>query len=496
MNQKGFSQVILLGMVAVLILAGVGGFLVLREKKVPSSGNEKTAQQEVFPQKTGGEIQPAFGNLCSGEDGCNDFCKNNLGRCKEYCLHNPQNELCKSHFSLEAKNQSGKSWEPYTELQKPEPQVVSSPTPPPQPPPPPPSLHPPKIIEQFTIAEPQEWIPDVMTQPVPKGASQTRLVLPAPVNKILLKTLGTFGAHQGAHIEGLNHEWIGIKNDIPIGSWGDGTVTRLNSNNGMWKLRINFGDGLFGEYMEIKTPLVKVGDTVKARQPIGYGITLQRDPEYQSGEFVLGDAHRQDGVRSWVTSGSAVSPFDYLEDTAKQELVDAFTKEVIEPYIAKGQMIETITSWEPYLTNPMFLHKNHKGTLVGEWLLMNKKWNEKDPASYEVITFLKSASTKYYPRQRAMGISSDTINDRLTTYFGGDVDIDYIKKNFSIYTNDGVIRGIFELDESGPRAKFKTEYRLRGSYPESFSENALIYIERQPIGVREDAVNLGMLEKL
>lgn len=95
-----------------------------------------------------------------------------------------------------------------------------------------------------------------------------------------------------------------------------------------------------------------------------------------------------------------------------------------------------------------------------------------------------------------MGISSDTINDRLITYFGGDVDIDYIKKNFSIYTNDGIIRGIFELDESGPRAKFKTEYKLGGTYPDSFSENALIYIERQPIGIRQDAVNLGMLEKL
>lgn len=346
------------------------------------------------------------------------------------------------------------------------------------------------------IAESQAWVPDVLTQPVPKGASQTRLVLPAPINRILLKTLGTFGAHQGAHIEGLDHEWIGIKNDAPIGSWGDGIVTELKPNRDIWTLRINFGDGLFGEYMEIKTPLVKVGDTVKARQSIGYGKTLQRDPEYQSGEFVLGDAHRQDGIRSWVTNGVAVSPFDYLEDAAKQELIGAFTKEVIEPYIAKGQTIETITPWEPYLTNPVFLHKNHKGTLVGEWLLSNKKWREKDPASYEIITFLKPASTKYYPRQHAMGISSDIATDRLITYFGGDVDIDYAKKNFTIYTNDGVLRGIFELDESGPRAKFKTEYKLRGDFPESFSDNALIYTERQPFGIRDDAFQLGMIEKI
>lgn len=45
MNQKGFSQVILLGIVAVLVLIGVGGFLVLQKKKTSSS-------QEAMPQET------------------------------------------------------------------------------------------------------------------------------------------------------------------------------------------------------------------------------------------------------------------------------------------------------------------------------------------------------------------------------------------------------------------------------------------------------------
>ena len=46
MNQKGFSQIILLGIIAVIILAGAGGFLVFREKKMLSSENRKTVQQE------------------------------------------------------------------------------------------------------------------------------------------------------------------------------------------------------------------------------------------------------------------------------------------------------------------------------------------------------------------------------------------------------------------------------------------------------------------
>lgn len=53
--RKGFSQVILFGIIAVLILVGAGGFLVLRENKMPSS--KTTIQQEVSPQKTEVEAQ-------------------------------------------------------------------------------------------------------------------------------------------------------------------------------------------------------------------------------------------------------------------------------------------------------------------------------------------------------------------------------------------------------------------------------------------------------
>lgn len=57
MNQKGFSQVILLGIV-VVVLVGVGGFLILREKKAPSSGNEKTVQQELSSENVTSPIEP------------------------------------------------------------------------------------------------------------------------------------------------------------------------------------------------------------------------------------------------------------------------------------------------------------------------------------------------------------------------------------------------------------------------------------------------------
>ncbi len=43
-------------------------------------------------------IQIGLGSLCSGEEGCKDFCLNNQGRCEKYCKSN-QNELCSKVFS-------------------------------------------------------------------------------------------------------------------------------------------------------------------------------------------------------------------------------------------------------------------------------------------------------------------------------------------------------------------------------------------------------------
>lgn len=47
MNQRGFSKIILLGIVAVLILAGVGGFLILREKE--TSAPQKPDEEIMAP---------------------------------------------------------------------------------------------------------------------------------------------------------------------------------------------------------------------------------------------------------------------------------------------------------------------------------------------------------------------------------------------------------------------------------------------------------------
>ncbi len=51
--------------------------------------------------------------------------------------------------------------------------------------------------------------------------------------------------------------------------------------------------------------------------------------------------------------------------------------------------------------------------------------------------------------------------------------------------------GIFEIDDSSKRAKLKIEYQ-KGSFPTSFSDKALEYIQRINLGRRVDAYQLGV----
>ncbi len=50
---------------------------------------------------------PSLGNLCRGEEACDIYCKNNLGKCNEYCQENPKNLLCQKPFAFQL--QSGEA---------------------------------------------------------------------------------------------------------------------------------------------------------------------------------------------------------------------------------------------------------------------------------------------------------------------------------------------------------------------------------------------------
>ena len=462
--------------IALVVIAVVGIITIYFQSYLPAQ--IKPAQPSSIPQ---------LGNLCTGEDNCNIFCENNFSRCNEYCRSHPENELCQKPFEFERRPQ-----EPQTTIDI----TIPTSTNPATPVTPSSTTNlPANTTIEFTIAAVQAWVPDVMTQPVPPGASNTRLTsLPAPIDKIMIT--GPYGAHQGGHVEGLDHEWIEIEEGTPVGSWADGEVVSVFLTNPNtpddWRIYIDYGDGLVGEYMDVRTPLVKVGDKVKAGDPVALGIPVSWITGYHSGEFNLIDKHRRDGID--YREGTTVSPFDYLRDDVKQQFVDEFTKKVIEPYIekgieppvAKGESLGIVTRWEPYLTNPLLIHKEYKGTLIGEWYLKSKNWQ--DDGIPDMLTFLPA--NKYYSSQHI-----EAADDTGANIFSGTWEADGTKQIRIITAGSGTYYGIFELDESGQHATLKIEYQ-RDSYPDSFSGNALVYIERSAVQRRQDAVDMGVLSNL
>jgi murein DD-endopeptidase MepM/ murein hydrolase activator NlpD len=339
--------------------------------------------------------------------------------------------------------------------------------------------------DEPTTIPPEDYVPaepdpefDYFTWTLPTGASKLRLILPADIDDFLFSEhggIGGYGLHAGGHIEGLDHVWIELKPGTPVKSWADGVVTDISYNGppgeGEYHITIDYGFNLFGIHMEIMTSYVEVGDRVTRGQEVGMGMSL--DPHQSSAEMGLVDMGRTDGVRAWG-GGVSVSPFDYLERSEKAVLIEAYKKQVIEPYVNNGRKIWGFEPYQPYLTNNLFLHDENKGRLTGAWYLTSSEWEYAYPN--DVLTFIE-ADNPYYIGNVVLAM------DRADTYSSdwfikGTFEVDYAKGQVKIKDNYGpTYYGIFELDESSDRAILKIEYQ-EGSYPEDFSDNALTYVQR------------------
>ena len=373
-----------------------------------------------------------MGNICKSLSDCFVVCKSSVGRCNDFCGKNPSHQYCKT----------------------------------------------------FPAAKAQPWVTNSITQPLPEGASKVRLILPAPLDEMSLKEFGSYGMHPGGHPEGLDHEWIAVDRNKVVRSLADGEVVyaRLNHENSPskeYRIIIFYGDGLWGEHMHVETPLVKEGQMIRAGEPVAYGEVL-KNPNYQSGEINVADQHRRDGVGYWykfVKGATLVSPFDYLRDDLKQQLTEKWQKEIMELYIIPGIISNDLVAkpWEPYLTNPILLHRNHKGSLVGEWYLRSRPW-VRDTAA-DILVFFPVAD--YYSKQRIIGaeIPGQIIN--------GDWEADYVNNRFTFTSYDSVYYGIFVLDESSSPAKLTIEYQ-KDSYPKEFSNEAMVYTERANISTADE----------
>jgi hypothetical protein len=333
------------------------------------------------------------------------------------------------------------------------------------------------------------WVDAVWVQPVPSWGSPVRLRLPVPLDSIVLGPaggLGFFGAHEGGHVEGLDHVWIPMKAGTVIGSWADGTVLRVQLMAGAYYIDIDYGHGLVGKHQLVARPLVTAGQHVKQGDPVGTAHLA---------EFNLVDYNRSDGVRTEDAGGSNVSPFDYLVPDVQAALIARLMTEVVAPYFAHGSVAGNSRPWEPYLTNKLLFHRDHPGTFQGAWLLTNKGWTTPDPSYFDVIA-INDVTNAYGHFQHidlqdynTSAPSSKGLMDG--TWVPGD---SAGKFRMTLSYGGGTYYARYAVDESGPRAKLRLEWR-RGSYPDSISSNAATYIERKNVYLGLDAQQLGLIPR-
>lgn len=333
------------------------------------------------------------------------------------------------------------------------------------------------------------WVDGAWVQPVPSWGSPVRLRLPVPLDSIVLGPaggLGFFGAHEGGHVEGLDHLWIPTKPGTVVGSWADGTVLKVELIDGFYYIDIAYGHGLVGKHQLVDHPLVTVGQHVKQGDRVGAAHLA---------EFNLVDYNRSDGVRTETAGGSNVSPFDYLEPDVQAALISRVTSEVVAPYFAKGSAVGNSRPWEPLLTNKLLFHHDHPGTFQGEWICLNKGWTTVDPSYFDLIA-IHDVTNTYGHFQH---IDLEDYNTSLAgskglrdgTWVPGDSAGKFI---MTLSYSGGTYYARYAVDESGPRAKLRVEWRL-GSYPDSISSNAAVYIERTNVYLGLDAQQLGLIPR-
>jgi hypothetical protein len=118
--------------------------------------------------------------------------------------------------------------------------------------------------------------------------------------------------------------------------------------------------------------------------------------------LILIDSGLTDGVRS--SGGISVSPFDYLEAGDKATMIDAYRRQVIEPYIASGVKAWGFEPYQPYLTNNLFLNDEASGRLHGAWYLISSAWEPAYPN--DLLTFIE-ADNPYYSGNNVLAMDDE-----------------------------------------------------------------------------------------
>ena len=329
---------------------------------------------------------------------------------------------------------------------------------------------------------------------LPPHASSVRLQLPTTIDWINADHIGGYGVHNGGHLEGIDHVWLEIDSSQTIGSWAAGEVVLVDQQGDgtgtgevEWAIEIDYGDGLIGRHMEVRTPLVSVGDIVDTGDPIGVGLDAPY-AGYVSAEFFLYDCRRADGIPGSSYQCASVSPYDYLNNEAKSSLGRRYQSRILDACSASGDWPYEVQPWEPYLQNPILVHADNPGTLIGEWLLASG-WAV---GGWPDILAILKVDHQYHTGGAI--IANDDTNTGY--HLHGSWTADYATGRMVIVSDgrwsapDKTYYAIFQLDESTARARLRIEYQ-EGDYPTGFSADAAIYIERDRLQRRQDGCCFG-----
>lgn len=320
-----------------------------------------------------------------------------------------------------------------------------------------------------------------------------RLGLPVPLGAIDLGAnggFGAFGAHQGGHVEGLNHIWIPTSIRT-IRSWANGTVTKIEdegprssgSSVHEYFITIDYGQGLVGKHIDVDVPKVVVGQTVKEGDIVA---------DAPSAEFYLIDNRRTDGERTGASTGSPVSPFDYLRDDVKAAVVSRYVNEVVNPFFTAGKAVGTDRPWEPLLTNKMLYHNEHKGTIVGEWIMISKTWTTVDPVYYDVMAIFDVTNSYGHFQKVEMEDHDWSLAGNKNHITGSWQAGDAPGRLILTLERGAPYYALYTVDESSGRARLTLQMQL-GSYPAAITSSAAVFTERAAVYLGLDAQLLGLI---
>jgi hypothetical protein len=139
----------------------------------------------------------------------------------------------------------------------------------------------------------------------------------------------------------------------------------------------------------------------------------------------------------------------------------------------------------------MLYHADHRGTIVGEWIMTSKPWTTVDPLYFDVMAIFDVTNQYGHFQRLELGDHDWSLPGNKNHTTGSWVAGDGAGKVVVTLQSGATYYGLYSVDESSGRSKLTLQWQL-GSYPASIGAGAATYTERGPIYLLGDAQRLGV----